>query len=136
MGGRRLVHEGDRTPRSAPVSVADAVPPPEPYPGDVKKASKFREVWERKPDGPVLCALINRDVGWLMYLSEPGDSGWSSRNADYAGPEDAVIEYRLSNGQLDEYPAAWALPLATVERALEHFRNTGERAPFVEWHPD
>jgi hypothetical protein len=71
-----------------------------------------------------------------MYLSEPGDSGFSSRNPDYDGPEDAEIDYILSNGQRDFYPASWALPLAIVERALEHFRATGERAPFVTWHAD
>jgi hypothetical protein len=99
-------------------------------------ADRFREVWEHKPDGRALCALINGDLGWLMYLREEGDSGFSSRNADYAGAEDATIEYRLSNGQVDEYPASWALPVAIVERALAHFRKTGDRAPFVTWHAD
>jgi hypothetical protein len=98
--------------------------------------SNFREVWEKKPDGRALCALNNGDVGWLMYLQEPGDTGWSSRNPAYDGPADAELEYYLSNGQRDVYPASWALPIAVVERALEHFRQTGERAPFVEWHSD
>jgi len=83
-----------------------------------------------------MCALINGDQGWLMYLREPGDSGFSSRNPDYAGPADATIDYLLSNGQRDEYPASWALPLEVVERALEHFVATGEQAPFVKWHED
>jgi hypothetical protein len=97
----------------------------------------YREVWERKgDDGPALCALINGDRGWLMYLNEPGDTGYSSRDPGYDGPDDAVIDYVLSNGQRDEYPASWALPVEIVERALAHFRETGERAPFVEWHPD
>jgi hypothetical protein len=99
-------------------------------------ADGFREIWENEPDGRALCALINGDLGWLMYLREEGDSGFSSRNPDYAGDEDATIEYRLSNGQVDEYPASWALPVAVVERALAHFRETGERAPFVTWHAD
>ena len=101
-----------------------------------REPADYREIWERRPDGRALCALIHGDQGWLMYLREPGDSGFSSRNLDYAGPEDATIDYVLSNGQRDEYPASWALPLRVVERALAHFRKTGERAPFVEWHPD
>jgi hypothetical protein len=101
-----------------------------------KRAPEYREVWENKPDGRALCALIHGDVGWLMYLREPGDSGFSSRNPAYAGPAHAVIDYMLSNGQRDEYPASWALPVATVERALAYFRKTGDRAPFVEWHAD
>lgn len=98
--------------------------------------SPYREIWERKADGRALCALVHGDVGWLMWLREPGDSGYSSRNPEYDGPEDATIDFLLSNGQRDEYPASWALPLATVERALEHFRETGARAPFVKWHAD
>jgi hypothetical protein len=44
-----------------------------------------------------------------------GDPGFSSRNLDYTGPADRVIEYRLDNGQVDEYPAFWALPVGEVK---------------------
>jgi len=101
-----------------------------------KKPSPFREIWLNKPDGRALCALINGDRGWLMYLREPGDSGFSSRNPDYDGPDEAVIQYVLSNGQGDAYPASWALPLEVLERAMKHFEKSGERAPFVTWHAD
>lgn len=59
-----------------------------------------------------------------------------SGNPDYAGDPTATISYRLVNGQEDSYPASWALPIATVESALQHFRATGERPPFVVWHDD
>jgi hypothetical protein len=36
----------------------------------------YEEVWVRLPDGQSLCALINGDWGWLMYLREEGDSGF------------------------------------------------------------
>jgi hypothetical protein len=68
------------------------------------------EVWLEAPDGQSLCALINGDVGWLMYVREPRDAGFRSRNPSYQGDLQAQIEYRLSNGQLDSYPSAWALP--------------------------
>ena len=63
----------------------------------------FEDIYIRSPDpeGPILCALINGDLGWLMYLRQEGDSGFSSRNPDYDGPADAQIEYRLDNGQHD-----------------------------------
>jgi hypothetical protein len=41
-------------------------------------ASPYREVWANRDDGRALCVLINGDCGWLMYLREPGDSGYSS----------------------------------------------------------
>jgi hypothetical protein len=48
-----------------------------------------------------------------------------------------VIEYRLSNGQVDQYPASWALPEQEIMRALEYFvEYQGGRAPFVRRHSD
>ncbi|WP_353620343.1 Imm1 family immunity protein [Paracidovorax valerianellae] len=83
-----------------------------------------------------MCALINGEVGWLMYLREPSDAGFSSRNPAYTGSQHAVISYVLSNGQVDEYPAAWAYPLATVQAAIDYFRTHGSPPPFIAWHDD
>jgi hypothetical protein len=96
----------------------------------------FEEVWLRLPDDQILCALINGDRGWLMYLREEGDSGFSSSNPDYDGPADAQLEYELSNGQHDLYPASWALPITEVRRAIEYFEREHKRPPFVVWHED
>jgi hypothetical protein len=88
---------------------------------------QYQEISAETPDGQSLFALINGDRGWLMYLRANGDAGFSSRNPDYADPEDAVIDYVLSNGQRDEYPASWALPKAEVLRALEFFAENAGR---------
>jgi hypothetical protein len=98
--------------------------------------SACREIWIESPNGSSLCALINGDLGWLMFLRASGDAGFSSRNPDYAGPSDAKITYVLSNGQADSYPAAWALPVATVEQALFFFRRHGSPPSFIAWHND
>ena|SRR5215469_17321968 len=98
--------------------------------------SSFRDILLESPDGGLLFALINGDVGWLMYLREPGDAGFSSRNPDCKCPADEKIKFRLSNGQVDEYPRAWTYPSDTIERALEHFRNTGMPPEFIQWHND
>jgi hypothetical protein len=99
-------------------------------------SSPFDEVWVHSPDGQALCAMINGDRGWLMYLREEGDSGFSSRNPEYAGSPDAEIEYELSNGQHDFYPASWALPLPIVQQALAYFEQFHQPPPFVVWHQD
>lgn len=98
--------------------------------------AQYREIWIEGPHGQQLCALINGELGWLMYLREPGDAGMSSRNPDYAGPEAATIDYLLENGQRDEYPASWALPVATLQRAIDAFRADGLPPAFVLWHRD
>lgn len=48
-----------------------------------------------------MMALINGEFGWLMYLREDSDAGFSSRNPIYTGSEDETMEFYLSNGQLD-----------------------------------
>ncbi len=98
----------------------------------------FEDICIRADDtsSAILCALINGDLGWLMYLREEGDSGFSSRNPNYVGPLDAQIEYRLNNGQRDLYPASWALPLKEVRRAIEYFKLEHQRPPFIVWHED
>ena len=98
--------------------------------------SRYREVWLESPDGQSLCALINSNLGWLMYLRESGDAGFSSRNPNYSGPADATIEYRLNNGQQDEYPASWALPVVEIERALNFFQKELKPPTFIYWHND
>ena len=97
---------------------------------------QFLELWVAKPDGQRLCALINGQMGWLMYLRENGDAGFSSRNSEYRGDEKATIEYVLDNGQHDLYPASWALPLAEVQRAVKHFISQSRPAGWVVWHND
>jgi hypothetical protein len=98
--------------------------------------SKYDEVWIEAGDGQLMCALINGELGWLMYLRKPGDAGFSSRNPDYAGPPDAKLEYYLSNGQRDLYPLAWALPIDEIRRALDYFEREQKPPPFITWQND
>ena len=117
-------------------------------------SQRFREIWlSMDAGGPSLCALMNTNVGWLMYLRhDDGDTGFSSRNPMYNESDTLgglaidgryrrehvpVIAYRLSNGQEDEFPASWALPESDIMRALEYFvQQQGRRSPFVRWHDD
>lgn len=98
--------------------------------------SSFNEVCIESPDGQLMCALINGGQGWLMYLREAGDAGFSSRNPDYTGAKNATIVYRLSNGQEDLYPASWAYPVEHINRAIEYFKEFGRPPPFITWHND
>lgn len=97
---------------------------------------KSDETWVRAASGASLCALVSGERGLLMHLPEPGASGATSRDPKYAGPKSATLSFRLANGQHDVYPTSWTLPRATIEKALAHFRKTGERPPFVRWHED
>lgn len=97
---------------------------------------RFDELWVEHPTGGALCALLRDDRGWLMHLPAPGSPGASSRDPFYRGPAGEMLTFRLSNGQLDTYPASWTLPREVIERALESFRDTGVRPTFITWHED
>jgi hypothetical protein len=80
-------------------------------------SQQFREIWvSMDAGGPSLCALMNTNVGWLIYpRHDDGDPGYSSRNPMYDKSDAALgglafdglydgehvpdIHYRLSNGQ-------------------------------------
>ena len=99
--------------------------------------TQFAELWLTPPNSwPTLCALINNDAAWLMYMRYEGDPGCSTRNPNYAGPDKAVLEFYLSNGQRDEYPASWNITTTEAVRALEYFFTEQQRAPWLEWHED
>jgi hypothetical protein len=100
------------------------------------KASKYAEIWVDHGNYPSLCALINGDRGWLMYLRYDGDAGFRSPNPTYDGPDNAVLNYFLSNGQRDEYPASWALPTDEVFKALEWFAANKASPASIAWFND
>jgi Immunity protein Imm1 len=101
------------------------------------RRTQFLEVWlEHAAGWPVICALINGEAAWLMYLRYEGDAGFSTRNPQYTGPKKGVIEYYLSNGQRDEYPAAWNITTAEAFRALEYFLEEAAMAPWLCWYDD
>ena len=114
-------------------SVADV----RPY-WDAVRQQQFSEVWLRAADeGPALAMLVNEQDAWLMYLGQDEDIGFSSRNPEYAGPPDAHLDFVLGNGQRDDYPAAWVLPLEHALAACEYFlRTRGGRSPAIVWHDD
>jgi hypothetical protein len=101
------------------------------------KRTQFSEVWINHTAGwPAICALVNGEAAWLMYLRYKGDAGFSTRNPLYAGPEKAVIEYHLSNGQQDEYPASWNITTTEAIRGLEFFFEKAAMAPWLHWYDD
>jgi hypothetical protein len=101
------------------------------------RRTQFSEVWMQHAGGwPAIAALINGEAAWLTYLRHEGDAGFSTRNPQHAGPEKAVIEYYLSNGQRDEYPASWNITTAEALRALEYFLEEEAMAPWLTWQDD
>ena len=99
--------------------------------------TQFSEVWMQHSAGwPAIAALINGESAWLTFISHEGDAGFSTRNPKFTGPQKKMIEYYLSNGQRDEYPAAWDITKAEALRALEYFLEEEAMAPWLTWQDD
>ena len=94
------------------------------------------EVWVMHGRFPALCALLNGDRGWLTCLRFEGDAGLSSRNPHYSGPSDAEIEFMLSNGQVDRYPAEWTYSRPEILAAVRSFAETPTLPAAVSWSND
>jgi hypothetical protein len=91
------------------------------------------EVWLNN-EGRALCLLKSQDRAMLMLLREDGDPGLTSRATDLN--DDREMEFTLSNGQVDKYPARWTVPFAEARRAAEFFWFKESPAPFIAWHDD
>lgn len=101
------------------------------------RRTQFSEVWMQHPaDWPVIGALVNGESAWLTFVRHEGNAGFSTRNTKYAGPTKERIEYYLSNGQRDEYPASWNVTTAEALRALEYFLEQADMAPWLTWEDD
>ena len=100
------------------------------------RQQQYSEVWlDVGEEGPALMMLVNGDVAWLMYLSDlQADSSFHSCNPLYTGSVEARKEFFLSNGQRDEYPVAWTLPLEEACVACDYFvLGQGGRSPAICW---
>lgn len=83
-----------------------------------------------------LAMLTHDDRALLIYFRYAGDAGFSSRDPAYGGPIDAMLDFQLSNGQVDTYPAYWTIPLADAMCAMEFACLHRDRAPWVTWNDD
>lgn len=89
------------------------------------------ELWISAPTGQSISMLRNGDNAWLMYLCFDGDSGSVTQGTRH---DNGTCEYKLSNGQVDEYPFSWCIQIEQCYKAIAHFYlNNGARYNLVTW---
>ncbi len=106
---------------------------------DAVRQQFFSEVWlEGGAKGPSLVMLVNGRDALLIYF--PGNGvpfGFTSRNPAYTGAPDAQIEFILANGDMEDYPARWTVPLAEGCAVCRDFvEQRGARSSLITWHDD
>lgn len=89
------------------------------------------ELWLVASNGTAMSMLRNNEQAFLMFLRHPGDSGFVSQGVEAGTP----VQYTLSNGQVDEYPQSWCIPLEKCYQALAFFFvNDGMQPGWVSWN--
>jgi hypothetical protein len=90
------------------------------------------ELWIEIAGGPFMGMLRNGENAFLMYLRFAGDAGVPSRAAV---PRPGTATFRLSNGQIDEYPLSWCLEVDQCYQAIAYFFvNEGTKPDWIHWH--
>lgn len=106
---------------------------------DTVRQQFFSEVWlEVGVKGPSLVMLVNGRDALLIYFPGHGKLfGFTSRNPAYNGAPDAQIEFILANGDMEDYPARWTVPLSAGCAVCRDFvEQQGARSPLITWHDD
>lgn len=80
--------------------------------------------------------LTHDDRALLLYFRHDGDAGLTSRDPAHSGPPHAMLDFELSNGQVDSYPAYWTMPLNDAVCALEYAFLHRAPAPWVMWNDE
>ena len=91
------------------------------------------EIWVDHDRFPALCVLVNGENTFLTFFRYDGDAGFYSLNPEHTGQGDVMIEYELSNGQVDKYPLSSSYPASKVKEALIHFARTKRVPSWLEW---
>jgi hypothetical protein len=93
------------------------------------------ELWVER-ESARMCVLLSSGRALLLFMRHSGDPGFSSRNPAFDPQTKSVHRFRLSNGQVDEYPVAWTYSSDDAFRALQEFAASGRVPDDMAWHND
>jgi hypothetical protein len=98
---------------------------------DALDSTNYAEAWLNHKKNESICLLKAHNNMFLMYLRYPEDIGFVSKGT---AQSQKSLEFRLSNGQVDEYPLSWCIESEWAYKGLAYFyENNGERSPYIEW---
>lgn len=83
-----------------------------------------------------LTLMLNHEKASLFYSQNIDEHSFSSRNPFIAPDTDEEVEFLLSNGQMDAYPASWVVPATIGIDAICHFFDQRKLSENVSWHQE
>jgi len=101
--------------------------------GELEKLrnDQFCEIWISGFGDSSLTVLMNQDKAFVMYLRNEDDGGFNSLNSEIE--TDEMMDFLLSNGQMDEYPLNFLVDKEFAEKALLEYYKSGEMWNGIKW---
>jgi len=100
-----------------------------------QKDNEFMEIDFKFIDEKSMFVLLNKKYALVVYFRYFGDSGYSSINKDI-NDRNKNEKFRLSNGQVDEYPIEKLVERGLAINVICEFINTGNMSDKIGWHED
>ena len=89
------------------------------------------ELWVSAKSFPSMSMLRNGEHACLMYVGNDDDSVHSIGKHEGSG----VCNFRLANGQVDEYPLSWCIEVEQCYKAIAYFYvNHGTAPAWIQWN--
>ncbi len=102
---------------------------------EIVQNQTYVQVWIHKEDGQALGVFFNRHFASVGWLTDDGDSA-TAIDMRYTGPDNALQEFYIEDGQLNEYPERNCLSRPEGLRALLDFMEQGQRPAWLQWHEE
>jgi len=99
--------------------------------------TRFAEVWLYSDSSwPAICALVNGGAAWLMFLRREGDSGFSTRNPNFAGPKTLLLNISSRTASGMNTPPNGTSPHRRLCALSNILWKEEEMAPWLHWHQE
>ena len=96
---------------------------------------KYLEIDLFEENNMGIFVLLNEEYALVLFFRYEGDSGLSAINNKYAN-SDKLESFKLSNGQMDEYPLNYLIDRKEIFSIIECFINEKKMSDSVEWHEE
>lgn len=94
---------------------------------------KYLEINISTENNKSIIALLNENYLIAVFLRFDGDSGFYTINEENNSEE--LISFKLSNGQIDEYPLNYLIDRKKIDDIINYFIIKEDMTDTIKWQP-
>lgn len=95
---------------------------------------KSLEIWFKKEGTSSICVLKEETAAFIVYIDDEKDKTFSSRNLK--GEKNKFIDFKLNNGQIDEYPENWVVSFEKAKLVIIDYFEGNDILNTISWNED